>query len=132
MATSKIQLVQGDTRPQVIFALTDETTGAAIDLSGVGTTIRMLFREVAADSVKAIMVCYPIPGYRDPETGDIDFSAPYDVSGRGGRCVMNWSADALDTAGEFESEVEVTFGDGSIQTGFKLQKYTVREQINDD
>jgi hypothetical protein len=130
MATSsKIRLVQGDTRPSLIFSLRDERTLAPIDLSGPGTTVRMLFREVGADTVKAIMPCYPIGGYQDPETGEINADPPYDVAGVGGRCVMFWSADALDTAGEFEGEVEVTFADG-IQTAYQILKFQVREQFN--
>ncbi|HCP78939.1 MAG: hypothetical protein CML16_03035 [Pusillimonas sp.] len=130
MATSKIRLVQGDTRPQLIFSLTDETTGSPIDLSGGTTTIRMLFREAAADDVKATMPCYPIAGYRDPETGIVDNAAPYDVAGKGGRCVMNWSEDALDTAGEYEGEVEVSFDAGEVQTAYDIIRFTVREQFN--
>lgn len=131
MSTKKIPLVQGDTRPQLVMSLTDESTGRAIDLSGAGTTIRMLFREVGADSAKAIMPCYPIAGYRDPQTGEVSYAPPYDVAGKGGRVVMDWSADALDTAGEFEGEVEVNFGSGWVQTAFRMQKFTVREQINE-
>ncbi len=42
---------------------------------------------------------------------------------------MDWSVDALDTAGEFEGEVEVTFPDGRIQTAFAILKFQVREQF---
>lgn len=131
MANDKIRLVQGDTRPQMDFSLTDESTGAAIDLSGIDTTIRMLFREVGADIAKAVMPCYPIAGYRDPETGEVSYAPPYDVAGTGGRVVMDWSAEALDTAGEFEGEVEVTFGVGNVQTAFQIMKFTVREQFRE-
>lgn len=130
MANSKIRLVQGDTRPQLILSLTDERTKLPIDLSGAQTTIRFLFREAGADTVKAIMPCYPVAGYQDPVTGDVSYDPPYDTAGVGGRAAMNWSADALDTAGEFEGEVEVTFGATGIQTAYEILKFTVREQFN--
>ncbi|MEB6663835.1 hypothetical protein MXL91_20435 [Achromobacter ruhlandii] len=129
MATDKIRLVQGDTAPQLQLSLTDQRTRRPLDLSAPGTTARLLFREVGADTVKATMSCFAITGYVDPETGDVDYRPPYDVPGRGGRLAMDWSADALDTAGEFEGEVEVTFPDGRIQTAFAILKFQVREQF---
>ncbi|MNR49010.1 hypothetical protein D3C85_1683290 [compost metagenome] len=75
------------------------------------------------------MPCFPIAGYVDPETADVDFRPPYDVAGRGGRLAMDWSATALDTAGEFEGEVEVVFPDGRIQTAFAILKFQIREQF---
>ncbi|GAB1836977.1 hypothetical protein U2261_18980 [Achromobacter xylosoxidans] len=129
MATDKIRLVQGDTAPQLQLSMTDQRTRRPLDLSAPGTTARLLFREVGADTVKATMPCFAIAGYVDPETGDVDYRPPYDVAGRGGRLAMDWSADALDTAGEFEGEVEVTFPDGRIQTAFAILKFQVREQF---
>lgn len=129
MATDKIRLVQGDTAPQLQLSLTDQRTRRPLDLSAPGTTSRLLFREVGGATVKATMPCFAIAGYVDPETGDVDSRPPYDVAGRGGRLAMDWSADALDTAGEFEGEVEVTFPDGRIQTAFAILKFQVREQF---
>ncbi len=129
MATDKIRLVQGDTAPQLQLSLTDQRTRRPLDLSAPGTTARLLFREVGGDAVKATMPCFAIAGYVDPETGDVDYRPPYDVAGRGGRLAMDWSTDALDTAGEFEGEVEVTFPDGRIQTAFAILKFQVREQF---
>ncbi|WP_025139008.1 hypothetical protein [Achromobacter sp. DH1f] len=129
MATDKIRLVQGDTAPQLQLSLTDQRTRRPLDLSGPGTTSRLLFREVGADTVKATMPCFAIAGLVDPDTGDVDFRPPYDVPGRGGRLAMDWSVDALDSAGEFEGEVELTFPDGRIQTAFAILKFQVREQF---
>lgn len=129
MAKTKIRLVQGDTAPQLLLSLSDERTRRAIDLSSPGLTARMLFREVGSDAVKEAMPCFPIAGYVDIESGDVDFRSPYDVAGRGGRLAMDWSETALDTAGEFEGEVEVVFPDGRIQTAFAILKFQVREQF---
>jgi hypothetical protein len=129
--SDKIKLVQGDTGPQLVLSLTDERTGLPIDLSDAGTSTRVLFREVGSDTTKAVMSCYPIAGFYDPESGTVQTSAPYDVAGRGGRVAMDWSATALDTEGEFEAEVETTFSDGRIQTAYAILKFTVREQFAD-
>lgn len=131
MATEKIKLVSGDTAPQLILSLTDDRTKLPIDLSANGTSIRMLFREVGADTVKVVMPCFAIGGFQDPDTGDVTADPPYDVPGRGGRLAMNWLADALDTAGEFEGEVEVTFADATIQTVYQTLKFSVREQFHE-
>lgn len=131
MATDKIKLVQGDTGPQLIVSITDSLTGKAVDVSDVGTQIRILFREVGAAAAKNVMPAYAIAGYLNPETGELETQPPYDVAGRGGRAVMDWAADALDTPGEFEAEVEVTTPSGRIQTAFNMLKFTVREQIRE-
>ncbi len=129
MAATKIRLVQGDTAPNLILSLTDERTGLPIDVSDAGTSVRVLFREVGSDEVKATLSAYPIAGYQNPETQEIEFSPPYTVPGRGGRVVMQWSPTALDTAGEFEAEVETQLPDGRVQTAFGILRFQVREQF---
>lgn len=129
MAATKIRLVQGDTAPDLILSLTDERTGLPIDVSGSGTAVQVLFREVGGDQVKATMNAHPIAGYQNPETQEIEFTPPYMVPGKGGRVVMQWSPTALDTAGEFEAEVETRFQDGRIQTAFGILRFQVREQF---
>lgn len=125
----KIRLVQGDTGPQLIVSITDERTGKAVDVSDPHASIRILFREVGGSVAKNVMPAYAIAGYLNPDTGEVETQSPYDVAGRGGRVAMDWDADALDTPGEFEAEVEVTTADGHIQTAFNMLKFTIREQI---
>lgn len=129
MASEKIKLVQGDTRPQLILSVTDQISKRPVDLSAAGTQVRLLFREVGAEDLKATMNCYPIVGYLNPETREVETQPPYNVPGRGGRVVMGWLPDALDTAGEFEGEVETTFPDGTVQTVYETVRFTVREQF---
>jgi len=129
MATQRIRLVQGDTRPDLVLSLTDERTGMPLDISDPNTKVRIYLREVGADAIKATLTARPIPGRVNPDTEQIDTHMPYDVAGRGGRCVMNWTAQALDTAGQFECEVETTFADGAIQTAYKLLRVQIREQF---
>lgn len=131
MSTEKIKLVQGDTGPQLVLSLMDQRTGQPIDMSDPGTTVRVLFRALGSPTTKAVMSCYPIAGFFDAESGTVVTDPPYDVAGRGGRVVMDWSADALDTVGDFEAEVETTFADGRIQTAYAILKFTVREQFAD-
>ncbi len=125
--TKKIRLVQGDTRPQLVFSLTDDNTDLPVDLSDSGTVAVVKFRESGADTVKATMSCFKLTGI-ELEDGTISYAAPYDALGRGGRLYMDWSADALDTAGSFEAEVEITFSDGGVLTAYDQAKFQIREQ----
>lgn len=128
MATKKIALVQGDTRPQLVMSLTDENTGTPINLSDAGTIVRLKLREVDSTVIKATLVCQKLSGMLLPD-GSVNLAAPYDTPGSGGRVFMDWTEQALDTAGEFEGELETTFGDGTIQSVYKFIKFKVREQM---
>ena len=127
--TQKIRLVQGDTRPQLVLSVTDDNTGLPIDLSDEGTSALVNFRESGSDTIKVTMLCFKLNGIEDPETGEVNLDAPYDAIGRGGRLVMDWSVDALDTAGDFEAELEITFSDGGILTAYDIARFTIREQF---
>lgn len=108
--TDKILLVQGDTLPTPVVTLYDEITGNTIDLTGA--TVRMLFREVGSDTLKATL------------TGVLMDDPP----GSAGRVTFSFG-DSLDTAGSFEGEFEVTFPGGAIQTTYAKQKFKIREQF---
>ena len=49
ISDTRIKLVRNDTGPQVSLTLTDESTGAAINLSGATATLH--FREVGGDTL---------------------------------------------------------------------------------
>lgn len=102
----KIKLVQGDTRPVLRVTITDETTGAAIPVSAA----TLKFREAGATTTKVSITGAIIDG----PNGVVDFT---------------WTNTALDTAGEFEGEVEFTPSSGGVQTVFDLLKFKVREQF---
>jgi len=127
--SQKIRLVSGDTRPQLVFDVTDDFTGDPVDFSEDGTSALVNFREAGSDTIKVTMLCFKLNGRTDPETGEVSFDAPYDVLGRGGRLAMDWSVDALDTAGEFEAELEITFEDGGRQTCYDIAKFSIREEF---
>lgn len=119
---SAIKLVRGDTLPQLTITLKDSNTAAAgatldstdsdtwapIDLTGA--TIKMKLRAVGATTVKEVLPMYIFGG--DPTQGIV---------------FMDWSSTALDTAGEFTGEIEITYGNGNIVTVFKQLRFIVRE-----
>lgn len=119
---ASIKLVRGDTLPQLTMTLKDSNTAAAgttlnaddsdtwapIDLTGA--TIKMKLREVGASTVKEVLPMYIFGG--DPTQGTV---------------FMDWSSTALDTAGKFTGEIEITYGNSSIVTVFKQLSFIIRE-----
>lgn len=130
MPTQHVNLVQGDTAPSLYFSITDERTGAPVDLTGAAAV--MHFRAVGATSVLESIPCTVIPGI-ELDDGDGGFSvslaAPYNVPGPGGRLQLDWTTTALDGAGEFEGEVQITFPNGRQQTVLRTVSFSVREQF---
>lgn len=125
--SEKIKLVQGDTRPQLILSLTDDSTGLPIDVSTA--TVRLKFRAAGETTILATLSASPIAGVVQPD-GSVNSLAPYDVAGKGGRCAVGWTADALNQpAGDYEGEVEITYADASIQTVYDLLKFKLRSQF---
>lgn len=108
----KIKLVQGDTYPQIRVTLTDENTGAPIDLSGAAVTLH--FREAGGTAP-----LFSRGGFVNPETATE------------GKAVFVWQAGDLDVdAGEYEGEVEIYWSNtGARQTVYDLLKFRVREDI---
>lgn len=124
----KIRLVAGDTRPQLIFSITDQETGIPFNFSQPTTAVRVKLREAGATAVKATMTCGKLTGVVNAD-GTINYNAPYDVPGAGGRVFMDWDPTALNTAGEYEAEIEITYSDGTVQTVYEILKFKVREQF---
>lgn len=123
----KIKLVQGDSRPALVVSLTDQNSGAPLGLNGA--TCRLYFRALGEKEILSTLVGVTIPG-RVLTDGTLDFTAPYDLSGAGGRVQFNWGASDLDrSAGEYEGEIEITFPDGTIQTVYDSMKFKLREQF---
>jgi hypothetical protein len=118
-----INLVQGDTKPELNFTLRDSATavsGKTLDkddsstwaiINITGYTIKLKFR--ALNSSTALFT----------ESLAI-------ISGSGGTCSMIWPADSLDiTAGIYEGELELTDGSSKVQTVYDKLKFKVREQF---
>lgn len=131
----RMKLVQGDTKPPVTVQLTQLTnpvSGAVgpVDLSDAGLVVRMKFREEGTDTVLATLLGTKLTGY-DPGTGVVNQNAPYNVAGFGGRVQFSWIGTTLldSEAGNYEGEIYLTYGDGSIQTGWDLLKFSIREDF---
>lgn len=120
-----IRLVRGDTRPNLLLSVYDSLTNNPIDLSDAGTTALFKFRKVGSTEVKSVMTCTKLEGYLN-ENGEVVVTGDYGTPGKGGRLRVDWEAEALDEAGEFEAELEVTFADGSIQTPFETIRFRIR------
>lgn len=107
----KIKLVQGDTRPALVCTITDDTTGAAIDITG--STVLLKFRQAGTTDLQATVTGSVTNG----SAGQVAFypaSAPAMLQGE---------------AGDYEGEIQITFADGQIQTVYDLLKFKVREDF---
>jgi hypothetical protein len=109
--SEKIKLVQGDTKPALVCSITDEVTGAAIDLTDA--TVRLKFREAGALALTATVTGTVTNGLN----GQVVFfpaSAPEMLQGE---------------PGDYEGEIEITFMDNTVQTVYDLLKFKVREDF---
>lgn len=107
----KIKLVQGDTRPAIVCAITDEITGAPIAVTGA--TVLLKFRAVGSTDLTATVT----GSITDGPNGQLAFypaSAPTMLLG---------------AAGDYEGEIQITFSDGTIQTVYDLLKFKLREDF---
>jgi hypothetical protein len=109
--SEKIKLVQGDTRPALVCGITDDTTGAPVDISGA--TVVLKFRAAGATALTATVT----GSVTDGPAGQVAFypaSAPEMLQG---------------AAGDYEGEIEITFADSQIKTVYDLLKFKVREDF---
>lgn len=105
----KIKLVQGDTRPTLVVTLTDEVTELPINITGA--TPRLKFRKASAATLTATL------------DGTV-------TDGVNGQVAFFWTQDALaGEAGDYEGEIEITFGDGTVQTVYEILKFKVRQDF---
>ncbi|MBT9168201.1 MAG: hypothetical protein DDT19_01546 [Syntrophomonadaceae bacterium] len=105
-----LTLVQNDRRPVVRLRLTDSHTGGLLDLSSPVTTVRAMLRAAGSTILKET-----IPMTKP--NGGID-----------GVVEIPWSAVSLDTAGDFEVEVEINFN-GITHTVYDVISLKIRPQF---
>tara|TARA_R110002096_G_scaffold155890_4_gene320274 strand:+ start:937 stop:1314 length:378 start_codon:yes stop_codon:yes gene_type:complete len=116
-----INVVAGDSKPEVNLTLKDRNTaagGSTLDPDDSATwaliditdpTIVVKFRLLGGTSVLDTMTCIKI--------------APF----ANGACYMPWNATTLDVAaGTYEGEIELTYTNGKILTIFDRLKFKVR------
>lgn len=109
MAT--IKLVRNDTAPQLRLTLTDSQTGAAINLTGATVTLHLR----AVNTTTLLL------------TRNAVIQSPPTV----GIAVLVWQAGDLDREpGDYEGEIEVTLGDGTVETLFNPLQFTIREEFD--
>lgn len=102
-----IKIVQNDTRPALDFSLTQD--GAPVDLTGC--TVKFYMKNSTTGSVK------------------INGATCAITDATKGKCRYNWTGSDTDTVGTYLGEVEVTFADSKIQTGFKQLSIVIRDDI---
>lgn len=114
-----LNLVAGDTLPELTFTLKDSNTaasGSTLDpnnsatwapIDVTGATVRLRIRELGSTTVKSTLNCTVSDGL-------------------GGKVITDFPAGTLDAAGTFEGEIEITFASGGIQTVYDLVKLKVR------
>lgn len=115
-----IQLVKGDTLPELNLTLRDSNTAATGQILDAGdvltwapidltdSTVRLKFKALGSTDLKSTIT--------------MSKHAPFTE----GKVFMQWPAGVLDTAGTFTGEVEVTYGGGGVQTVFDQLKFKVR------
>jgi len=119
-----LNLVKGDTLPELTFTLRDSNTAASgfsavdennelswapIDLTGAVVLLRL--REVGSTAVTAELTCALVT----PASGIVATDFP---------------SGTLSAAGTYEGEIEITFSDGGIQTVYDLLKLKVRASFD--
>lgn len=109
--SDKIKLVQHDTRPALVCTITDDTTGAAVTLTGA--TVLLKFRASGSTALQATVT----GSVTDGPNGVVVFYPASDPSMLSG------------AAGDYEGEIQITFADGQIQTVYDLLKFRVRSDF---
>lgn len=109
--SERIKLVRGDTAPQIRLTLTDEVSGAPINL--LNTTVTLHFRAVGSETV-----LFSRPALINPDLAST------------GVCVISWEAgDLHQVPGDFEGEIEVVRPGGSRETLYDILRFRLREQF---
>lgn len=117
-----INLVVGDTLPELTFNLKDANSAAAgktldaedsttwspIDVSGA--TVRLRLRKIGSTTLSSTLTCTI-------------------TNGANGSVATNFPAGTLSESGTFEGEIEITFSNGNIQTVYDLIKLKVRDDF---
>lgn len=107
-----IYLVQGDTGPQIKIQVTRDSTGTAVDVSG--GTARLKVRKKGTETILFTLTASDIGD--NLENGVLYFS-------------LDGGQISTITPGSYESELELTFSDGIIETVYEKVDIVVREDF---
>ena len=128
MTTTVINHVQNDLRPKRVVTIRD-ANDEPMDLTVGGVSfVRMHMKERGGDTLKATVPCTMLSGVLQDD-GTVNYNAPYNIAGKGGRVQIDWVPLAVDTPGQFEGEFELVYGDGSTQTTYQTTAINIRDDI---
>ena len=119
---STIELVAGDTMPELNIVLKDSNTalsGQTLDAANHATWAIISLAAVDTVTMK----------FRKADTTTILETLPGSIVGDGtaGNVIMTWLSDTLaDAEGIYEGEIEITYDNGKISTVRDLLKFDVR------
>jgi len=119
---STIELVAGDTMPELNIILKDSNTalsGQTLDAANHATWAIISLAAVDTVTMK----------FRKTDTTTILETLPGSIVGDGtaGNVIMTWLSDTLaDAEGIYEGEIEITYDNGKISTVRDLLKFDVR------
>ena len=121
-----INLVQGDTKPQLNFTLRDSATVI------VTNPVTILDKEDSSTWAIINITGYTIKlKFKAINSTTVLFTESLGItSAAAGTCYMVWPVNSLDvTAGIYEGELELTDGSSKVQTVYDKLKFKVREQF---
>ena len=121
-----INLVQGDTKPQLNFTIRDSATVVVTD------PVTILDEDDSSTWAIIDITGYSIElKFRALGSSTVLFTEALGItSAAGGTCYMIWPADSLDVAaGMYEGELQLTDGSGKVQTVYDKLKFKIREQF---
>ena len=122
--STTLNLVVGDTFPELTFTLKDSNTAASgktldeedsstwAPISIASGTVRLRTREVGSSTVLSTITCTIV--------GD----------GTAGQCTLIWPSGTWTAAGTFEGEIEFTNSNSYIQTVNDLIKFIIRDDFD--
>ena len=119
---STIELVAGDTMPELNIILKDSNTalsGQTLDAANHATWAIISLAAVDTVTMK----------FRKTDTTTILETLPGSIVGDGtaGNVIMTWLSDTLtDAEGLYEGEIEITYDNGKISTVRDLLRFDVR------
>lgn len=126
MSTTRIKVVTGDTPPIVLGVSELE---APVDLSDPLTVALLKVRKAGQLAIKGTVTCVKLPGL-ELEDGTINTGVPYNIAGRGGRVMAVCPSSLFDQEGDYQAELEVTFGAiGRVSTVYDILRIHARAQF---
>ena len=126
-----LNYVQSDTRPFPTFSLfitKPDGTREPIDVSGAGVTVRMHVRRAGDTTLKETLLGTKAIGWLEDD-GTLTTSGVYAAPGKGGQVEFPLNPTTFDAAGSYEAEIEIQYADGTVQTVYGTQTFSVRQQF---